>query len=145
MKIHELKTKSSKSRRRVGRGTGSGRGKTAGRGMDGQNSRSGGGVRPGFEGGQNPYMKRIPKSRGFRNHVEKPAIVHTDDLNRFKSGETVTIETLKEAGLVHKRSRQVKLLNRGELTVKLNVELDRMSHTAKEAVESAGGNVKAGA
>lgn len=144
MKIHELNTAKTKGRRRVGRGTGSGKGKTAGRGMDGQNSRSGGGVRPGFEGGQNPYMKRIPKSRGFRNHADKPATVHTDELNQFDDGAKVGIDELKKAGLVSKRAREVKLLKRGELKTKINLEVDKSSKSAETVVTDAGGSIKIG-
>lgn len=144
MKIHELKTTKRKSAKRVGRGTGSGMGKTAGRGMDGQNSRSGGGVRPGFEGGQNPYTKRIPKSRGFKNYKVKPEEVHTDQLNRFSDGEEVSLKELKDAGIVSKRAQKVKLLNRGKLEVKLDIVVDKCSEAAAKNVSQAGGSVKIG-
>ncbi len=144
MKIHELKTTKKKTAKRAGRGTGSGMGKTAGRGMDGQNSRSGGSVRPGFEGGQNPYMKRIPKSRGFKNYKIKPEVVHTDQLNRFGEGEVISIKELKKAGIVSKQAREVKLLNRGKLDIKLDVIVDKSSESAAKTVSEAGGSVKTG-
>ncbi len=142
MKYHELKAKSSKKARRVGRGTGSGRGKTAGRGTKGQNARTGGGTRPGFEGGQNPLLKRIPKSRGFKSNRAKPAVVHTDQLNQFKAGSVVDKQALISAGLVSDKAIDVKLLNRGKLEKSLKVSLAKMSKTAKEAIESAGGSIE---
>lgn len=143
MRAHELPKNSTPKRKRVGRGDGSGRGKTAGRGMDGQNSRSGGGVRPGFEGGQNPLLKRIPKARGFKRPVQKPEIVHTDQLNRFEAGTEVTPQTLTAAGLTSRKAgANIKLLHRGELQVALTVKLPLASQSAQKAVEAAGGRLE---
>lgn len=141
MKSHELPIKSRQNKQRVGRGKGSGHGKTAGRGMDGQNSRSGGRVRPGFEGGQNPFSKRIPKTRGFRRMYSSTNEIYTDQLNRFQADTTIDRSTLIEAGLLPARTRRVKLIKRGELNVPLRIELDSLSAGAREAVEQAGGSV----
>lgn len=122
MKYNELNLPAKKDRKRVGRGIGSGYGKTAGRGTKGQNSRTGGGVRPGFEGGQNPLLQRIPKLRGFTSRNPKAQVVHTDQLNVFKSGATVSPQTLLDAGLISDVKVPVKVLLRGKLehTVKLD-------------------------
>lgn len=144
MKLHELTyTEGSRhKRKRIGRGTGSGTGKTSGRGQKGQNSRSGGGVRPGFEGGQTPLFQRLPK-RGFTNFTRKEyAIINLEDLNRFEDGTTITPELLICEGLVKQVKSGIKILGNGELTKKLNVEADKFSSSAKEAIEKAGGSIK---
>jgi large subunit ribosomal protein L15 len=143
MKAHELQLTSKKDRKRVGRGIGSGYGKTAGRGTKGQNSRTGGGVRIGFAGGQNPLAKLLPKKRGFRAIF--PTItqaVNVESLERFKDGTTVDIDALAKAGLIKKSDVRVKLLAHGELTKKLTVKVQAVSAKAREAVEKAGGTVE---
>ncbi|MEK3806515.1 MULTISPECIES: 50S ribosomal protein L15 [unclassified Metabacillus] len=144
MKLHELKPAegSRKTRNRVGRGTGSGNGKTAGKGHKGQNARSGGGVRPGFEGGQTPLFRRLPK-RGFTNINRKDyAIVSLDKLNLFEDGAEVTVELLVEAGVISKVKSGVKVLGNGKLEKKLTVKANKFSASAKEAIEAAGGTVE---
>ncbi|ADY54776.1 LSU ribosomal protein L15P [Syntrophobotulus glycolicus DSM 8271] len=145
MKLHELKPAegSTKSRKRVGRGNGSGLGNTAGRGHKGQKARSGGGVRPGFEGGQMPMARRLPK-RGFTNIFAKEYnIVNLSDLEeRFESGAEVTLETLIESGLVKKVLDGVKVLGDGELTKALTVKVNKVSKTAAEKIAAAGGKVE---
>jgi large subunit ribosomal protein L15 len=144
MKLHELKPAegSRKTRNRVGRGTGSGNGKTAGKGHKGQNARSGGGVRPGFEGGQTPLFQRLPK-RGFTNINRKDfAIVNLSTLNRFEDGTEVTPELLLETGIVSNVKSGVKVLGDGQLEKKLTVKANKFSASAKEAIESAGGTVE---
>lgn len=143
MKIHELQLESSKTRKRVGRGIGSGYGKTAGRGTKGQNARTGGGVRIGFEGGQNPLAKRLPKKRGFvsLSHVEYQ-VVNLSGLDRLKDGSTVDPQALTVAGLVKRADRLIKVLGSGELTKKLKLQVNAISASAKTAVESAGGTVE---
>lgn len=128
--------------KRIGRGQGSGNGKTAGKGHKGQNARSGGGVALGFEGGQTPLYKRIPK-RGFTNYTRKEyAIVNVASLNVFEDGATVDFETLKAAGLLKKQLDGVKVLGCGELTKKLTVKANKFSASAKESIEKAGGIVE---
>lgn len=144
MKLHELKPAegSRKTRNRVGRGTGSGNGKTSGKGHKGQNARSGGGVRPGFEGGQTPLFRRLPK-RGFTNINRKDyAIVSLDKLNLFEDGTEVTTELLLEAGMISKVRSGVKVLGDGKLEKKLTVKANKFSASAKEAIEAAGGTVE---
>ena len=143
MKIHELNLESAKDKKRVGRGIGSGYGKTAGRGTKGQNARTGGGVRPGFEGGQNPLAKRLPKKRGFTalNHTQYQ-VVNLDGLEKFKTGDTVDAVALAAIGLVKKADDRIKLLSRGELTKKLTVTVNAASATSIAAVEAAGGTVE---
>ncbi|KMJ56806.1 50S ribosomal protein L15 [Bacillus sp. LL01] len=144
MKLHELKPNegSRKERNRVGRGTGSGNGKTSGRGHKGQNARSGGGVRPGFEGGQTPLFQRLPK-RGFTNiHRKEYAIINLDALNRFDEGTEVTPELLVETGLVSKLNAGLKVLGNGSVEKKLTVRAHKFSSAAKEAIEAAGGSVE---
>ena len=124
MKLHELSPVEGArhAKKRVGRGTGSGTGKTAGKGHKGQNSRSGGGVRPGFEGGQTPLFKRLPK-RGFTNVSRKEyAVVNVEQLNCFNDGDTVNLEVLIKAGFVKKVNDGVKVLGNGQLTKKLKVK-----------------------
>ncbi|WP_243388407.1 50S ribosomal protein L15 [Bacillus kexueae] len=144
MKLHELQPAegSRKKRNRVGRGIGSGNGKTAGRGQKGQNSRSGGGVRPGFEGGQTPLFRRLPK-RGFTNINRKEyAIVNLTKLNRFEDGTEVTPELLLETGVVSKLNAGIKILGDGKLEKKLTVKANKFSSSAKEAIEAAGGTAE---
>ena len=143
MKLHEMKSLAPRTaRKRVGRGPGSGLGKTSGRGQKGQNARSGGGVRPGFEGGQTPLARRLPK-RGFTNINRKEyAVVNVEDLNRFEDGTTVTPALLKETGLVRTELNGVKILGNGELTKKLNVTAAKFSKSAVEAIEKAGGKAE---
>ncbi|QVR64344.1 50S ribosomal protein L15 [Bacillus subtilis] len=144
MKLHELKPSegSRKTRNRVGRGIGSGKGKTAGKGHKGQNARSGGGVRPGFEGGQMPLFQRLPK-RGFTNINRKEyAVVNLDKLNGFAEGTEVTPELLLETGVISKLNAGVKILGNGKLEKKLTVKANKFSASAKEAVEAAGGTAE---
>ena len=144
MKLHELHSAegSRRNRKRVGRGTSSGYGKTAGRGQKGQLARTGGKTRLGFEGGQMPLFRTMPK-RGFKNINRKEyAIVNLDDLNKFEDGSEVTVESLKDNGLVKKELSGVKLLGKGELKVKLTVKVNKVSASAKQAVEAAGGTVE---
>ena len=144
MKIHELKPAldSNKAVKRIGRGHGSGNGKTAGKGHKGQKARSGGGVRIGFEGGQMPLARRIPK-RGFNNiFATKYAIVNVSDLNKFKDGTVVDTELLVASGLVKKVYDGVKILGNGELTAKLTVKAAKFSQSAVEKIEKAGGKTE---
>lgn len=130
------------TRKRKGQGVGSGLGKTACRGQKGQNSRSGGGVRPGFEGGQIPLFQRLPK-RGFKNVNRKEyAVVNVSDLNVFENGAEVTIETLIKAGLVNKTYDGVKVLGNGTLEKKLTVKASKFSASAEAAIKNAGGTVE---
>jgi large subunit ribosomal protein L15 len=144
MKLHELKPAegSRKERKRLGRGIGSGQGKTAGKGTKGQNARSGGGVRLGFEGGQTPLYRRLPK-RGFTNFARKEyAIVNLDALNRFADGTEVTPELLIETGVVSNERAGIKILAKGTLEKKLTVKAHKFSSAAKEAIEAAGGTTE---
>ena len=144
MKLHELQTSpgSRRPRKRVGRGTSSGYGKTAGRGQKGQLARSGGKTRLGFEGGQMPLFRRMPK-RGFNNINRKEyAIINLDDLNQFRAGSEVTARVLLEAGVIKKELSGIKLLANGELKKKLTVKVNKVSKAAKEAVEAAGGTIE---
>ena len=144
MKLHELEPAngSRKERNRVGRGIATGNGKTSGRGHKGQNSRSGGGVRPGFEGGQNPLYRRIPK-RGFTNINRKEyAIVNLDVLNRFEEGTEVTPALLVETGVVGNEKAGIKVLGNGTLDKKLTVKAHKFSASAKAAIENVGGNIE---
>ena len=145
MKLHELKYTEGarRERKRIGRGQGSGNGKTAGKGNKGQNARSGGGVRLGFEGGQTPLFRRIPK-RGFTNFTRKEyAIVNVESLNRFEKGTEVTPELLIETGLVNKEyNGGIKVLGNGELNVALTVKANKFSKSAVESIEKAGGKTE---
>ncbi|WP_297961551.1 50S ribosomal protein L15 [uncultured Ruminococcus sp.] len=144
MKIHELTPAldSNKAVKRIGRGHGSGNGKTAGKGHKGQNARSGGGVRIGFEGGQMPLARRIPK-RGFNNiFATKYAIVNVSDLNKFKDDTVVDTELLIASGLVKKVYDGVKILGNGELSAKLTVKAAKFSQSAVEKIEKAGGKAE---
>ncbi len=144
MKLHELKPESGAThyKKRVGRGTSSGNGKTAGRGTKGQKSRSGGGVRLGFEGGQTPLYKRLPK-KGFSNPFRKEyAVVNVADLNRYKEGTEVTPELLIQDKLVRKELNGIKILGNGKLEVKLTVKANKFSASAMKSIEDAGGKAE---
>ncbi|MGM9941318.1 MAG: 50S ribosomal protein L15 [Bulleidia sp.] len=144
MKLNEMKATDGArfTKKRIGRGLGSGTGKTSGKGQKGQNARSGGGVAIGFEGGQTPYFKRMPK-RGFTNYTRKEyAIVNVEDLNRFEDGVTVDFEALKAAGLLKKHLDGVKVLGCGKLEKKLTVKADKFSASAVKAIEEAGGTAE---
>ena len=144
MKLHELKPAegSRQVRNRVGRGTSSGNGKTAGRGQKGPKARSGGGVRLGFEGGQTPLFRRLPK-RGFTNVNRKDyAVINLDVLNRFEDGAEVTPVALVEAGIVKNEKAGIKVLANGELNKKLTVKAAKFSKAAQEAIEAAGGSIE---
>ena len=144
MKLHELRAVegATKAPKRKGRGTATGQGKTAGRGMNGQNSRSGGGVRPGFEGGQMPLYRRIPK-RGFTNiWGTEYTVLNVDDLNRFEAGTVVTPELLKEVGMTKQVKDGIKILGNGTLEKSLTVQAHKFSKTAIEKIESAGGKAE---
>ncbi len=144
MKLYELAPaeKSRKSRKRVGRGPGSGMGKTSTRGHKGHNSRSGGGVRPGFEGGQMPLHRRLPK-RGFTNIAKKKiAVLNVADLDRFDAGTTIDPQVLKSSGLVKGRYDGIKILGTGELTKSFSLKQCLVSQAAKAKIESAGGSIE---
>ena len=144
MKLHELSPAagSTKANYIKGRGAGSGNGKTAGKGHKGQNARSGGGVRPGFEGGQLPLYRKLPK-RGFNNKFAKEyATINVSDLNRFNNGETVNLETLVKCGLVRKELDGLKVLGNGNVNVAVTVEAKIFSAPAKEKIEAAGGKAE---
>ena len=144
MKLHELKAApgATKAPKRKGRGTATGQGKTAGRGMNGQNSRSGGGTRPGFEGGQMPLYRRIPK-RGFTNiWATEYTVLNVDDLNRFDAGTVVTPALLEEVGLVKQVKYGIKILGNGNLDKNITVQAHKFSKTAIEKIESAGGKAE---
>lgn len=144
MRLHELKPAqgSTKNRKRLGRGTATGQGKTAGRGQDGQNSRSGGSRRPGFEGGQMPLYRRLPK-RGFTNIFKKQwAIINIDVLNKFEEGTLVTPELLLETGVIKKIVDGVKILGDGQLEKKIDIRAHKFSQTAIEKIEAAGGKAE---
>ena len=132
-----------RARKRVGRGDGSGHGSFSGRGMKGQNSRSGGGVRPGFEGGQLPLSKALPKMRGFTNIFRQEfSVVNLDKLAGFPANSEVTPKLMAEAGLVKNLKSRVKVLGRGELGIPLLVEAHRFSGSARQKIEAAGGSIR---
>ncbi|MFH7325297.1 50S ribosomal protein L15 [Desulfurivibrio sp. C05AmB] len=134
---------SRKPRKRLGRGPGTGHGKTSGRGHKGFKARSGSGIKPGFEGGQMPLQRRLPK-RGFRNPFRKQyAVVNVQDLNRFDAGTMVDRAGLEAAGLISAKDELIKVLGDGELTVSLTVMVDKVSDSARRKIEAAGGNVGA--
>jgi len=144
MKLHELRPAegSTHSPKRLGRGVGSGHGKTSGKGHKGQNARAGGGVRPGFEGGQNPLFRRMPK-RGFNNISRKNIVaLNVRDLERFEDGTVVTIESLLESGLIKAVKDGVKILATGELTKALTIRMDKVSPAAAKKIIAAGGKVE---
>lgn len=141
MKLHELNSMPEKKKRKiVGRGPGSGMGKTSTRGENGQKSRSGASIKPWFQGGQSPIYRRIPK-RGFNNaeFTTRYAIINLSDLNRFNDGDVVTLELLKELGIVKKELSGLKVLGNGELSKKVTVKASRFSSKAVSKIESAGG------
>ncbi len=145
MEQHELRppTAAKKARKRVGRGNASGHGTYSGRGIKGQQARSGGGVRPGFEGGQTPLIRRLPRRRGFRNPFRVAYTpVNLRDLARFPAGSEVTPETLRAAGVVRSLRRPIKILGDGELTAALTVRAPRVSSAARVRIEAAGGTVE---
>jgi large subunit ribosomal protein L15 len=144
MKLSELSPPdgSRRTRKRVGRGVGSGSGKTAGRGTKGHNSRSGGGVRPGFEGGQMPIHRRLPK-RGFTNIFKKKiSVINIRDLSIFESGSTVDEAELLRTGLVNGPRDGIKLLGQGEIKIPLTIKVNGVSKSAREKIIAAGGNVE---
>ena len=144
MKLNELSPPkgSRKPPKRLGRGVGSGKGKTAGRGTKGQNSRSGGGVRPGFEGGQMPIHRRLPK-RGFTNIFRKDfAVINIRDLSRFESGSTVDEVVLVREGLVKGKRDGIKLLGQGEIKYPLKIRINKISKAAREKITAAGGEIE---
>lgn len=145
MKLHELRPSegSTKSKKRVGRGSGSGLGTTSGRGNNGQNARSGGGVRPGFEGGQMPLFRRLPK-RGFNNakFTKSWTIVNIEDLNIFEAGAVITPEVLLECGLLRKMQYGLKVLGDGELTKAITIKAHKFTQSAIEKIEAAGGKAE---
>jgi len=144
MKLHELKPAegSTHAQKRLGRGIGSGHGKTSGKGHKGQNSRAGGGVRPGFEGGQNPLFRRMPK-RGFNNISKRDIVVlNVRDLERFENGSLITLETLLDSGLIKAVKDGVKILATGELTKALTVKIDKVSPAAAKKIVAVGGKVE---
>ncbi|MBE9546182.1 MAG: 50S ribosomal protein L15 [Proteobacteria bacterium] len=133
---------SRKKRKRVGRGTGSGNGKTSGRGSKGQNSRSGGGVKPGFEGGQMPLSRRLPK-RGFCNIFRKDIIaVNIEQLKGFPEGSVIDSDTLISSGIIKKKGDGIKILGEGSIDYPLSLKVDRISRGAREKIEAAGGSVE---
>ena len=144
MKLHELSpaSNSKKTRNRVGRGIGSGNGKTSGRGMKGQKARSGASIRTGFEGGQMPLYRRLPK-RGFKNVWADTFVeVNVETLNRFDEGATVDLVTLVESGIIKKVEDGVRILGNGELTKRLTVRANGFTKTAEEKIKAAGGKVE---
>ncbi|MFA5409691.1 MAG: 50S ribosomal protein L15 [Bacilli bacterium] len=145
MKLHELRYSEGavKARKRLGRGSSSGTGKTSGKGHKGQNARSGGGVRPGFEGGQLPLFRRLPK-RGFSNADFKIryATINVSELNVFEDGTVVSPELLKETGMIKKQLDGVKILGNGSIERKLTVRANKFSKTAKTSIETAGGKAE---
>ena len=145
MKLHTMYPAegATKTRKRVGRGIGSGTGKTAGKGHKGQNARSGGGVRPGFEGGQLPLFRRLPK-RGFSNAKFKTeyAVINLSDLNKFENDAVITPELLKEMGLVKNQLSGIKVLGNGTLEKKVIVKAHKFSSVAKEEIEKLGGKAE---
>ena len=144
MKIHELSPRegSKKKAFRVGRGHGSGNGKTSGKGQKGQKARSGGGVRPGFEGGQMPIYRRLPK-RGFTNiFAKKYTSINVEDLNKFDNGTEITAEVLKENGVIKKINDGIVVLGRGDLNKKVTIKAKRFSKSAEEKISAAGGKAE---
>jgi len=133
---------SNRQRKRVGRGPGSGLGKTAGRGHKGFKARSGSGVKVGFEGGQMPFQRRIPK-RGFNNNFRKEyAVLNVSDLEKFESGARIDRQMLVEAGLVAKKYTLVKLLGNGEISKAVTIAVDKLSESARQKIEAAGGKIE---
>lgn len=142
MKFNELNVTANRSKRRVGRGIAAGGGKTAGRGTKGQKARKSGNVRPGFEGGQNPLMQRLPKLRGFTSKRVKPTTVYTGQLNALKEA-TIDVPTLAKHGIVANDHVAVKLVVKGDVSRKMTVKLAKASAAAKAMIEKAGGSFEA--
>ena len=145
MRIHDLKPNqgSTHSRKRVGRGPGSGHGTTAGRGMNGQKSRSGHGIKVGFEGGQTPLYRKFPQKKGFRNINRKEfVVVNLYQLEEFEAGQVITIESLQQRGFINKLKDGVKVLGDGELTKAITVQANKFSVSAEEKIKAAGGSVE---
>jgi large subunit ribosomal protein L15 len=138
MKFHELQTTKQKQANRVGRGIAAGQGKTAGRGTKGQGARTGSSAKPGFAGGSNPLMQKLPKLPGFRSHRPKAEVVYTGQLEQF-SGKTVDANVLAEAGIISNAYVRVKVISKGDLTKKVIVKLPAASESALAAIQSAGG------
>jgi len=134
MKLHEITQKIGRKSKRIGRGIGSKRGKTAGQGTKGQKSRTGGGVRPGFEGGQTPLIRRIPKLKGFKSRNPKAKVINLDDLNKLPDGAKINEMTLVKAGLILS-GQKYKILNSGSLEKKLTLDTESVSKEARKAVE----------
>ncbi|MDX9970654.1 MAG: 50S ribosomal protein L15 [Candidatus Gracilibacteria bacterium] len=145
MSLLELRSKANKKRKRIGRGNSAGQGSTSGRGNKGTHQRTGGKISPGFEGGQTPFLRRMPKLKGFKNPGKIAyQVVKTDSLNSFKQDETVNIDSLYEKKLISKKTVPVKLLcGKEKLTVKLNIELHKVSNSALEQVKESGSEFKA--
>ncbi len=147
MQVHDLfpAPGSRKSAKRVGRGNGSGHGSTAGRGDKGQNSRSGGGKGPGFEGGQNPLAMRLPKLPGFKNpfRVEYAVVNVSRLVEKFSAGETVDVDALYAKGVIKSKTAPVKILGDGDIAIALRVKADKISGSARAKIEAAGGTVEA--
>ncbi len=144
MELHELAPEKGarKNRKRVGRGVASGNGKTAGRGNKGHNARSGGGVRPGFEGGQMPIHRRLPK-RGFKNPFRKVfAIINVQDLNRFENDAIIDEAELVKSGIVKGDRDGIKILGKGEINIPLTLKVDKVSESARQKIEAAGGKIE---
>lgn len=144
MKLHELKPNKGavKSKKRVGRGNGSGLGTYSGRGCKGQNARTGGGVRPGFEGGQTPLILRMPKLKGFKSPNKVTyQVVNLSKLNQFDDNTEINADLLAEKGLISKKDLPVKILGTGEIAKKLVLNVAKVSQTAKEKIEKAGGSI----
>ena len=145
MRLNDLRPApgSTHRRKRIGRGTGSGMGGTSTKGHKGQKARSGGGVKPGFEGGQTPLYRRLPQKPGFRNVNRKEyAVVNLDDLERFEAGTEVTVQVLKESGLVNSVKDGIKVLGDGELAKALTVRVHKFSKSAEEKIRAAGGTAE---
>jgi large subunit ribosomal protein L15 len=138
MKFNELQVERNKSAKRVGRGIAAGQGKTAGRGTKGQLARTGSSKRPGFEGGQNPLMQRMPKLPGFKSEAQRAEVVYTSQLDQF-AGKTVDAEALAKAGLITSAFVKVKVITKGEVTKKVTIKAQAISASALEAVQKAGG------
>jgi len=144
MELYELAPEKGqrKNKKRVGRGVASGSGKTSGRGSKGQNARSGGGVRPGYEGGQMPIHRRLPK-RGFKNPFKKVfATINVKDLNRFESAMIIDEAALVKSGLVKGDRDGIKLLGNGEISIPLTIKVDKVSESARQKIEAAGGKIE---
>lgn len=140
--LHNLSNPGRTGKRRLGRGTGSGLGTTAGRGTKGQNARSGGGVRPRFEGGHTPLYRLLPKLRGFQSRFEKLAVVNVEEIQKhFENGDVVSLKSLAEKGLAQRRAGGLKILGEGEISKKVTVRADRVSVQAKAKIEKAGGKI----